>query len=121
MADQRGALGLRGEQVAAAYLERAGYRVLVRRWRYPGGEIDLVLRDATTLVFAEVRARRADAGLAAESVGPRKQQRLIRAAYSYLAAHDLGDRVEWRIDVVAVAFDARGGVRVVHIPGAVEG
>jgi putative endonuclease len=52
-------LGRRGEELAAAYLERGGYEILARNHRTRQGEIDLIAFDGTTLVFAEVKTRRA--------------------------------------------------------------
>jgi putative endonuclease len=122
MPDQRRKLGDFGEQVAAAHLTRQGYQVLARKWRYAGGELDLVLRDGATLVFVEVRTRRGDsAGSAEASVGRSKQERLIALAYAYLEATGAPEHSAWRIDVVAIDIDRSGRVaRLRHIRDAVE-
>jgi putative endonuclease len=52
-------LGRRGEELAVGYLERGGYEVLARNHRTRHGEIDLIAFDGATLVFAEVKTRRA--------------------------------------------------------------
>jgi putative endonuclease len=78
--------GEQAEQIAAQYLQRRGLKVLERNYRCRYGEIDLILRDGDTLVFAEVRLRRrADFGGAAASIDAAKQARLIHAAQHYLA------------------------------------
>ncbi len=78
--------GQAAENRAAAYLTQRGLRLISRNWRCRGGEIDLILRDGATLVFAEVRARKnADFGGAAASITARKQARLVHAAQLYLA------------------------------------
>jgi putative endonuclease len=78
-------VGNRYEDSALALLEAAGLGLLARNLCGGGGEIDLVMREAATLVFVEVRARRsARYGGAAASVGPAKQRRLRRAAAHYL-------------------------------------
>jgi putative endonuclease len=88
-------------------------------WRCPQGEIDIVARDAQTLVFVEVRSRRADSTERAfASVSPLKQEKMIAAAYAYLAAHDLDDNAVWRIEVVAVAFARGGKVVIDHVEDA---
>lgn len=118
---RRKQLGAIGEQLAAAYLERLGYRVVARNWRCAGGELDLVADDDGTLVFVEVRTRRGAPGAAVESVGPAKQARLAGLAYAYL--EELGTSAEspWRIDVIAVEFDAAGRVaHIHHIRDAIE-
>jgi len=122
MPDLRKNLGDFGEQAAAAHLIKRGYALLVRKWRCPAGEIDLLMRDGSTLVFVEVRTRRGDrSGAAEESVGRAKQAKLIALAYAYLEAAGTPDNVPWRIDVVALDIDRAGRVaRLRHIRDAVE-
>ncbi len=78
-------LGQQAEDLAAAFLQRQGLIIVERNFRVRGGEIDLVARHGSTLVFVEVRLRsRADFGGAAASITAQKQARLIRAAEHYL-------------------------------------
>lgn len=80
--------GAAGEAAAAAYLMRRGLTVIGRNFRVRGGEIDLVCRDGSSVVFVEVRLRtRADYGGAAASITAAKQARLILAARHWLARH----------------------------------
>lgn len=79
--------GAAAEDLAAAWLERQGLRVLARNYRIKGGEIDLVCRDGDTLVFVEVRLRSHKGyGGAGASITPAKQRRLVLAAQHYLQA-----------------------------------
>ncbi len=113
-------LGQRGELLAEAYLRAKGYAIVEMNWRCLLGEIDVVARDGETLVFVEVRSRRAgDTAPAFESIGPRKQTRMVAAAYEYLAAHKL-DEAEWRIDVVAVAIQRGRQPLVEHVENALD-
>jgi putative endonuclease len=114
-------LGRLGEAVAARFLERRGLTVLARNARSRLGEIDLVARDGTSLVFVEVKARRPGAADPPQSaVDGRKRARLTRAALAYLARHPLGT-LRCRFDVVAVTLDPSGGpVRVDHFANAFE-
>lgn len=90
--------GRRGELSAALWLSLKGYRILGRRVRTPFGEIDLAARRGGVLAIVEVKARPSlAAGL--ESVGPRQQQRLERAAVWYAGAHGLSG-LALRLDVV---------------------
>jgi putative endonuclease len=118
----RAGLGLTGEEIAARYLSRAGYTIVDRRWRCATGEIDLVARDGSLLVFVEVRTRRGDArGAAVESITPIKASRLADLAALYLAAHPELGQPDWRIDLVAVQLDSTGRlIGVEHIISAVE-
>ncbi len=95
-------LGARGEDLAARHYAADGYRVVARNWRCRDGELDLVLRRADTLVFAEVKTRTSDRfGHPAEAVTPAKQRRIRRLAQRYLA--ESGERAPvLRFDVVAV-------------------
>ena len=79
--------GAQAEQVAAQFLQKNGLRLLQRNFRCRFGEIDLILRDGETLIFAEVRQRsRGDFGGAAASIDAHKQRRLILTAQHYLAS-----------------------------------
>ncbi|ADE13189.1 YraN family protein [Sideroxydans lithotrophicus] len=101
--------GARAELIAAEHLRRHGLALVQSNYRCRFGEIDLILRDGETLVFAEVRQRsRNDFGGAAASIDRHKQQRLILAAQHYLASMprlppcrfdavllDAADNIEW--------------------------
>jgi putative endonuclease len=92
--------GQLAEDRAACHLEKKGMKVLARNFRCRGGEIDLVCRDARTLVFVEVRLRRNTSfGGAGSSITATKQRRIILAAQHYLAAHTSAD-CDCRFDCV---------------------
>jgi putative endonuclease len=118
--DQRRSLGLAAEAEAAAFLERAGLRVMGRNVRFPEGEIDLVCFDGPVLVFVEVKCRRAGwDDTPAAAVSWRKRRRLVRLAQHYLKRRGLED-ARCRFDVVAVTLDAAGAGRVRHLPDAFD-
>jgi putative endonuclease len=103
--DARGAIGRRGEDLAAAYLEGRGYVVLARNWRCRGGELDLVVSNGTTVVFVEVRSRRGSCcGTPLESVDARKRERLARLALRFLATWPCREPLA-RFDVIGVRLD----------------
>jgi putative endonuclease len=102
--DPRQQLGLDGEQCAVETLIALGYVILARRYRTRFGELDIVARDGTTLVFVEVKARRGVAfGQPEDAVHWRKRQRLARLAEAFLAEARLLD-VPCRFDVVAIVW-----------------
>lgn len=110
--------GDRGEREAARFLRGRGLRILERGYRTAQGEIDLIARDGDTLVFVEVKSRRA--GEPAEAVTPAKQKRLTLAALHYLRRHDLLEQ-RCRFDVVAIVWpDGRQPATIDHIPHAFE-
>ncbi|MBN2701964.1 MAG: YraN family protein [Methylohalobius sp. ZOD2] len=101
------ALGQAAENHALAFLEKRGLKLLTRNYRWRGGEIDLILDDHGTLVFAEVRFRRSNRfGGALASVDARKQKRLIQCAQHYLVRHREDTPV--RFDVVALTATTEG-------------
>jgi putative endonuclease len=116
--------GRRAEALAADLLERAGMRILVRNWRQPGGEIDLVADDGGICVFVEVRARTGEEhGHPLEAVGGRKRARVIRAARLFLHsdACALAPTGGFRFDVVGVLFPSDGSPpQLHHVPGAFD-
>ncbi|HYC00692.1 MAG TPA: YraN family protein [Candidatus Limnocylindrales bacterium] len=95
----RRALGIAGEEAAAAFLQRRGYRIVARNVRSPLGELDIVAIDGEVVVFVEVKTRRN--GGALEAVDPRKQRRLTRLARAFLVGAGWS-RCRARFDVVAV-------------------
>lgn len=115
-------LGAWGEQMAVHHLEAQGYEIVARNWRCRRGEIDLVARAGSIVVFVEVKTRRGRAlGTPEEGFTPRKSRRLVELAQLYLATQGLDD-VEWRVDLVAVELDSSGKLlRCEHIPNAVLG
>ena len=121
MKGARKKLGQRGEDLAAAHLEKLGYVVRERNWRCPAGEIDIVAEDGGCLAFVEVRTRRGrEYGTPEESVTPAKQAKLVEVAQIYLQEHSWDG--DWRIDLVAVEMTSRGKLlRVELIKNAVTG
>ncbi|MEY2740950.1 MAG: hypothetical protein RL283_1052 [Actinomycetota bacterium] len=103
----RVAHGRWAEDLVARRYERDGWRVLDRRWRVRGGELDLVVARGPLVAFVEVKARRrASHGSPFEAVTATKQRRLRAAAAAWLArrrdAHGIGPAVRLRFDVAAV-------------------
>ncbi len=94
-------LGLSAESRAAMLLIAKAYRILVRRFKTPFGEIDIVARRRRTLVFVEVKAR-ASADGAAEAVTGRGKSRITGAAEFWLAQHPRDANCDIRFDVILV-------------------
>lgn len=102
MTDQRKRLGERGEEAAAAYLERAGMTIVERNWRCPAGEVDIVASDGPELVLCEVKTRRSTAkGAPEEAITPAKQRRYARLAAAYVQQTERGDQA-LRFDVISI-------------------
>lgn len=79
--------GAVAEKYAEEFLQRQGMILLERNYRCRFGEIDLIMRDGTALVFIEVRMRASQIfGGAAASITFSKQKKLLRTARHYLAS-----------------------------------
>ena len=113
-------LGLLGETLACAELDRRGYAILARRYRTRFGEIDIISRDGETIVFVEVKARRtARRGEAAESIPFWKRRRIAAMALAYLSG--TGDvHRRCRFDVVAIDEAGSPAPRIRVIENAFE-
>ena len=95
--------GARAERRARLFYLLRGYRVLEANTRPGRVEVDLILRRGRKLVFCEVKAKLGERfGDPVEMVGWEKQQRLRRAAESWLSDHPEAAGWEVRFDVVAV-------------------
>lgn len=110
-------LGMLGENAAVRHLETLGYRIAARNWRPPGPqshlELDVIAWQREWLVFVEVKTRTRQGALdvpAYAAFTPRKQARMVRAAQSYLAAHDLWS-APCRFDLVCVTVTPASAVQ----------
>ena len=98
-------LGTQKELLAMHYLEKQGMKILERNFRCRTGEIDLIARDGTCLVFVEVKYRTTDRyGSPLEAVSARKQQTIRKVAEVYLLTRRQTD-CEVRFDVVGICGD----------------
>lgn len=110
-------LGRRGEDLAARFLEDAGYRLIERNWRCRQGEIDIVARTADTLVFVEVKTRSGLAfGHPFEAITAAKLARLRRLAAAWCADHS-PSAARIRLDAIAVIVPRSGQPVVEHLLG----
>ncbi len=94
-------LGLRAETMAALVLRLRGWQILARRYKVPGGEVDIIARRGDIIAFVEVKARATpDAALAA--IDAVKQRRLRLAARRWLSGKDWALACALRCDAVLV-------------------
>lgn len=98
--------GSRSERAASRFLKKLGYRVLVRNYTCPLGELDLIALDGNCIVFVEVRSTEtAEPSRPAASVDEAKQRRLTRLALHFLQKKKLLNHAA-RFDVLAVRWPA---------------
>jgi putative endonuclease len=107
-------LGERGEDAAAAFLERVGMTVVERNWRCSAGEIDIVALDDSAIVLVEVKTRRTvRKGTPEEAITPAKQRRYAKLAAAYLQSAGVSD-VAVRFDVVSLLVVAEDRALLRH-------
>lgn len=119
MTKERLELGEFGEDLALKKIKRLGYKEIVRNYRCPLGEIDLIAKDGDTLVFIEIKTRRGRSlGYAKEAVDAKKKRKLSKVALAYLKTNRcVGARA--RFDVVAVSL-GRGKPEIEVIKNAFD-
>ena len=109
--------GLLGEQIAARWLTRRGWRIVYRRFRNGRRDIDLVVQRDSTIAFVEVKARKGSTfGDPVEAVHARKQRELAKSAHVWIDRHGRADE-SYRFDVVGVLVDD-GRVLIKHVENA---
>ncbi len=112
-------LGEYGEEQAARYLRRKGYRIVERNYRCRQGEIDIIARKREILAFIEVKLRRDDRfAEAREFVTAAKQRRILSAASLYLTR--CGEDLQPRFDVIEIYAPngERGPITINHLESA---
>jgi putative endonuclease len=115
------AIGKRGEDLAAAWLQHAGYAILARNWHCAYGELDLIVERDGEIVGVEVKTRTSDAmGAPEEAVTRAKQRKLLLTMQSYLM--ELGaEQRPYRLDVLAVRLAHNGAhLETRHYPAAIQ-
>ncbi len=102
MTEKRLILGKKGEDFAADFLIKKGYKIKERNYRSPLGEIDIIATSGKTIVFIEVKTRSsAQFGLPFEAVTKRKQGQIEKTALYYMAKKKIREHAA-RVDVVSI-------------------
>ncbi|MBK6265396.1 YraN family protein [Marivirga sp. S37H4] len=108
-------IGDLGEDIAATILEKAGYEILERNYRYKRSEIDLICLKDNLLVFVEVKALKSHHfGHPEERVNDHKVQKVMEAAEDYIFA------INWKSDIRfdILSIDLRNHANYLHIKDA---
>lgn len=109
-------LGDKGEVIAANYLEKEGFRIEARNYRYCRNEVDIIARKENLLVFVEVKTRTSTYfGYPEESVTDRKADLIMEAADNYIQENDWQGNI--RFDIIAIEFQPNQH-QVHHFPDA---
>lgn len=111
--------GMAGENAVLQYLQKRGYQLLERNWRYHRCEIDLIFLLGFELVFVEVKTRTLSSAKSEEQPGisPAQQERIFDAACAYAEKHEY--QCEMRFDLATVLLAPDGYLlEINHYPNA---
>lgn len=112
-------LGKKAEDLAVEFLQKNGYKILIRNFRYQKAEIDIITEKDSLIVVVEVKARSTDAFmLPQEAVNKRKISLIVSAANHYLEEFKKDQEV--RFDIISVLPDEKGRLVIEHIIDAFE-
>lgn len=109
--------GKKAEDLAVEYLQKNGYKILIRNFRFQKAEIDIITEKDSLIIIIEVKARSTDAFmLPQEAVNKRKISLIVSAANHYMEEFNKDQEV--RFDIISVLPDEKGKLVVEHIEGA---
>ncbi|MBN1685959.1 MAG: YraN family protein [Spirochaetales bacterium] len=107
--------GKRGENIAAAFLESSGYKVVKRNFRAYGGEIDIVAVKEKTTVFAEVKCwSKFDFGQIERVLDRRKRSRIVRASKGFLLQYPVFSNNSIRYDLLYLSDSGKDPEHVMN-------
>ena len=107
------------EQMAADFLERKGYKILDKNFRYQKAEIDIIASFNKMIIIVEVKARGSDIFMEPqEAVTKKKIKSLVMVADFFMKDKDLDQEV--RFDIIAVLPDAKGRLQITHLEDAFQ-
>ena len=107
-------LGKWGEEIAAAYLQKKGLRIMQRDWKSGHRDIDIIATDGECLIFVEVKTHRnTDYGSPLEAIDYKKRRNLLASINHYIRSRHID--MPFRCDVVAVVANIGTEPEVEHI------
>lgn len=123
---ERRKIGDKGEDTAAKFLKKHGYRILERNYVAHGYEIDIIAVKGDTVVFVEVKTRTVGECVReyrpASAVTPEKQRKILKAAAAY-KGYNPSDK-KMRFDVIEVYIrkteDGKDATDVKHLVGTFD-
>lgn len=110
-------IGIKGEQIATAFLLNKGYIILHNNWRSGRKEVDVIAFKDDTLVIVEIKARSSyKVGFPEEAVTRKKQEYLRLAARDFADLHPEYRNI--RFDIVSVLMAGDEAKEIVHFEEA---
>ena len=112
-------LGKKAEDLAAEFLIKSGYKILMRNFRYQKAEIDIIAEKENLIIITEVKARSTDAFmLPQEAVNKKKISLIVLAANHFM--EEFNKNQEVRFDIISVLPNEKGELIIEHIVDAFE-
>ncbi len=112
-------LGNLAEELAATFLEKKGYKILVKNFRYQRGEIDIIAEFNNQIIIVEVKARGSDIFMEPqEAVTKTKIKSLVMVADFFMKDRNLNQEV--RFDIIAVLPDDKRRLQITHLEDAFQ-
>ena len=116
-ADDPEDLGEKGEEIAAAYLGKEGYKILERNWHYGHKEVDIIARQGEEIVIVEVKTREGDYFEEPwEAISTQKIRNIVEVAEAWLISREID--LETRFDVISIIFQDDVNYDLKHFQGA---
>ncbi|WP_312991329.1 YraN family protein [Chryseobacterium flavum] len=111
--------GILAEDLAVEYLERNGYKILTRNFRFQKAEIDIIAEKENLVIVVEVKARSTDTFiLPQEAVTKAKIKSIVSAANHYL--EEFNKDKEVRFDIISILPDEKKNLIIDHIADAFQ-
>lgn len=108
-------VGKDGEELAAAFLNRLGYKILQRNFHSRFGEIDIIAKDKSQVIFVEVKSRKTFGfGQPIEAINLKKLNGLIKTGQYYLLINNIGN-ADYRFDAIEVFLNNSGLDKINHV------
>ena len=110
-------IGKRGEELAADFLQKKGYRIIDKNWKSGYQEIDIIACMGNIVAFIEVKTRTSDIYFRPDqAVNYNKQRNIIKAANHYYKSHRLTSDI--RFDIISILFLDDDKYQIEHIENA---
>lgn len=110
-------VGKWGEETAAQWLTEHGYEIIGQNIRTPYGEIDIIAKKDSILIFVEVKTLTSSKNFFPEQqITKRKREHMLNAAQHYATENNIS---HWQIDVIAIEGKQETKPKITHFENAI--
>jgi len=119
MTNRNLALGRTGENIAADYLERNGYKIICRNFKCRFGELDIIAEKEDVLFFVEVKTASSNSfHYPEEAVTFRKRGHMAKSAEYFLGDYP-DDPPAWQFDILAITLFPGQEPQILHLENVI--